>query len=281
MIDIASIARNLRFLEEEGIWISKDKSEISYPADGHDNYFKIEERSIWFRHRNDCIIETFKRFPPGGTVYDIGGGNGHVSCALKNNGYHTVLVEPGIKGAHNAKTRGLDPVICSSLESAGFYEGTMPAIGLFDVLEHIEDDEDFLTKTRTLLVPNGRLYITVPAYQTLWSKEDYLAGHYRRYRLKELIDKLKISGYEIDYATYFFMLLAIPILFFRTIPSKLMLYDKKDPLKAGGEYKKRAGITGILLDTYLRYEISMLRKSYMLFGASCLIVARAKNQFIE
>jgi SAM-dependent methyltransferase len=275
MTDIASITRDLRFLEEEGIWISADHPDISYPSGGHDTYFEIEERSFWFKHRNDCIVEIFKRFPPGGAIYDIGGGNGYVSCALKNNGYHTVLVEPGVKGAHNAKARGLDPVICSSIEGAGFFEGTMPAIGLFDVLEHIEDDVDFLKKIRPLLVPGGRLYISVPSYRALWSKEDDFAGHHRRYRLKELTTKLKACGYEIDHATYFFMLLMLPILFFRTIPDKMASYDKKYRPKAEDEHKDLAGISGMLLDTYLKCEIALLKKSYMPFGASCLIVVRS------
>jgi len=106
-------------------------------------------------------------------------------AAIKNAGLPTVVIEPGLQGAMNAHRKGLNPVICSSLEDAGFKTHLIPAVGLFDILEHIEDDIGFLTTIKTLLVPNGKLYITVPAYNFLRSVEDNYAGHYRRYTLKE------------------------------------------------------------------------------------------------
>ena len=42
------------------------------------------------------------------------GGNGFVSLALQKEGYKTVLVEPGISGTQNAKSRGLKRIIYSA-----------------------------------------------------------------------------------------------------------------------------------------------------------------------
>lgn len=135
MIPIGKIATNLE-PRGDGVWIAKDQTEISYPDDGNQICLEIEEFSYWFKHRNDCIVEAMRRFPPAGTILDLGGGNGFVSLAIKNAGMEPLMVEPGWRGIKNARSRGLTPVICSALQDAGFKPNTVPAAGLFDVLEH-------------------------------------------------------------------------------------------------------------------------------------------------
>lgn len=53
---------------------------------------------------------------------------------------------------------------------------------MFDVLEHIADSGPPSDEIPRVLVPGGRLAVTVPAMPLLWSQTDALAGHYRRYR---------------------------------------------------------------------------------------------------
>jgi hypothetical protein len=96
MPDIHDIAPTLK-KADNGIWYSPEESSISYPADGNDSCFSVEDRSFWFKHRNACIAGMVSAFPPGdrGPIYDIGGGNGFVSLGLANAGFDVVLVEPG------------------------------------------------------------------------------------------------------------------------------------------------------------------------------------------
>ncbi len=56
-------------------------------------------------------------------------------------------------------------------------------IGMFDVLEHIEDDQGILQKLRGNLTDNGSIVLTVPAYPSLWSDFDVRAHHQRRYTI--------------------------------------------------------------------------------------------------
>lgn len=276
MIEVSRTAKNLTVLEED-IWISKELPVISYPDNGNDDYFNIEERSFWFKHRNDCIIEVLKRYPPPGTIYDVGGGNGFVTLALKNNGFDAMLVEPCIAGARNAKSRGLRPILCSTLEDAGFLNDSIPAIGIFDVLEHISDDIGYFKIINRLLIPGGRLYITVPAYNILWSNKDDLAGHYRRYTIRELTDKLERSGFDVEYQTYFFMPLILPILLLRSIPSRLGLNKKSDPEKNKMEHGARLKMIRSIIDMLMERELDRIKHGTIKLGTSCLIVAKAKK----
>ena len=64
----------------DGVWFTKTSSEnaLSYPSDGNDQCFRVEDSSYWFGHRNTCIVELVRQFPPNGLIFDIGGGNGFV-----------------------------------------------------------------------------------------------------------------------------------------------------------------------------------------------------------
>lgn len=83
------------------------------------------------------------------------------------------------------------------------FEKNFDLICMLDVLEHIDNDLLALKSLRKKLNQNGRLLITVPAYQFMWSQHDVVHHHKRRYLKKQLIETLKQSGYKILYTTYF------------------------------------------------------------------------------
>ncbi|MBN2729579.1 MAG: hypothetical protein JXR53_10180, partial [Bacteroidales bacterium] len=148
---IEDVADNI-YLKND-IWFSKKNSNISYPKVWNSNCFQIELDSFWFNHRNNCIIEAVKLYSPNETFFDIGGGNGFVAKGLQENDIQCVLIEPGIEGALNAKERGLKNIICSTFEDAGIKTNTVKAIGLFDVVEHKEEDALFLKSIHSILIP--------------------------------------------------------------------------------------------------------------------------------
>jgi len=261
-------------IEKEGILFNKKTGEISYPLDGNNACFNIEDESWWFKHRNNCIINLAKKYVKDNLILDIGGGNGYVSKGLQDNGIQSCLIEPGVQGCLNAKKRGLTDIVCSDFENLDLDDNSVSAVGIFDVIEHIEDDLTFLKKINKILIENGNLILTVPAYKILWSNEDSEAGHYRRYTIKELKNKLNESGFKIVYSTYIFSFLILPIFLFRTIPSILKI--KKNTLKqAKKEHSvNEKSITNKLLNILLNNEITKINKNKTIpFGGSCLIAA--------
>lgn len=216
-MNVGEIATNVA-QGEDGIWYSRLRSSVSYPESGNDTCFELEDSSFWFNHRNRCIVELLNRFPPNGLFFDIGGGNGCVSLAIQNAHWPVALLESGTHGAKNARLRRIDTIISSTFEDAGFMEGTMPAAGTFDVLEHVPDDLGFLQLLTRSLRKGGRLYLTVPALGGLWSTED---DHYRRYTCEKLRRVIKQAGLELDYLTYFFTFLPLPIFLLRSLPHRL------------------------------------------------------------
>ena len=277
MIDIRSISTNL-VPGREGYWLSSQQSQYSYPELGNEIFREFEEKSIWFQHRNKCILELVKAYPPAGTIFDIGGGNGFVSRSLLNAGLDVALVEPGRAGVKNAIERGVPIVICSTLEDAGFKDHVLPSVGLFDTLEHIKDDVAFLKTIRRLLLPGGRLYLTTPAHQMLWSADDVFAGHYRRYSTASLSATLREAGFSVLFSTYIFSFLPVPIFLVRTVSSKLGLRssDRIDKVDQERHHVFPGRLGSRVLNPVLVWELGKLkRRSKIPIGTSCLVVAQA------
>jgi 2-polyprenyl-3-methyl-5-hydroxy-6-metoxy-1,4-benzoquinol methylase len=185
------------------------------------------------------------------------------------------LLEPGISGILNAKKRGLKKIICVNFNEIDLYPNSIPAIGIFDVLEHIEDDVEFLEKIQKCLIIGGRLYITVPTYSWLWSDEDNKAGHFRRYTINLLKSKIKQIGLEIEYSTYIFSILPAPIFLFRVLTCKLKLKQNESQKRTKNEHKKRKGLTGNILQKIWNSELKAISiQKSIPFGGSCLLVAK-------
>lgn len=279
MLRVNEISTGLT-LGQDGIWYSAIQDSISYPTDGNQNCLAVEESSFWFEHRNKCIASLVGRFPPvgGGTILDIGGGNGFVSRGLIECGFDAALVEPGPAGAKNAKSRGISTVICATTKSAKFHPNSISAVGLFDVVEHIEDENEFLRSIHKILKHEGRVYLTVPSYQFLWSLDDQEAGHFRRYSISQIRTVLESVGFQIEYSTYIFRILSIAILFFRTLPFRLGFKRSarsKPREKERADHSPRQGLIGRAVTHFLGNEVSNLERGLkMHFGGSCLVVAR-------
>lgn len=216
-VDIAMISDGLTE-SEPGFWVGPERDGLHYDSARSLHWREAEDGSGWHRHRAAVVADVVGAYPPGGPILDVGGGNGFVSRALTEAGMPAVLVEPVNEAVRTAYDRGLRPVVCSTLEAARFRPGTLPAVGMFDVLEHLDDDLGYLRLLRTLLAPGGRLYITVPKHQFLWSAHDVEAGHQRRYSTKALLGVVRRAGYEVEYHTSFFSVLVAPMVVRRFVP---------------------------------------------------------------
>ena len=256
---------------EDGIWRTPGNSAVSYPEGGHDTCFGVEDTSFWFAHRNRCIAAVASRFPPppGLPVVDVGGGNGYVARMLHGMGHRTILVEPGESGVRNARARGLPELVQASTDDLDFVPGSVGAIGLFDVVEHIPDDAAAIRSFHRLLAPQGRIYATVPAHAWLWSSADDHAGHQRRYTKRGIANLFSECGFEPAFVSYYFWPLPAPMLAKRVLLER-MVGKRNQAVRAKSEH----GAAGRWIDRLLSWEESRLRQgSTIPMGASCIVVA--------
>lgn len=261
--------------DSNSIWISESSNSVSYPEEGNKSLLEIEEKSFWFHHRNNVIKTIIERYPFKSNFADIGGGNGFQARFIANNFQNSEVffLEPGYEGCLNAKTRGLKHVYNVPFQKFDFMQNNVGAVGLFDVLEHIEDDVNFLLELKKKLPKGSLIYMTVPAHNYLWSDADDYGGHFRRYNLemiKELSAKAKL---ELIFSTYFFFY-APPITYFlKHLPYKLRgKRDNKDILDSEIEQLSPSRIVTSIFSALHNYELKRLHNGTMMNGGSCFAV---------
>jgi SAM-dependent methyltransferase len=275
--EILRAAHGLRQIDA-AMWAAEGETATAFSAEMHDHCCALEDASFWFRHRSACILSAVRRFPPGGVVLDVGAGNGVVTAALRAAGHHALALEPGPEGAQNALRRGLAPVVRATLTQAGFDRGSVAAIGMFDVLEHLDDPSETLAQVAAALMPGGLLYLTVPAYPLLWSQEDVAAGHHRRYTVSTVAAALRDAGLEVAWASYFFAPLPLAIFARRTLP-RLLGRPPRHAHDAANDHTTHPSFARRALELVLKAEVAALDAGKTIpFGASILAVARARAQ---
>ena len=75
-------------------------------------------------------------------------------------------------------------------------------VTLLDVLEHQEDDVQFIGGLVAKMEPGSLLLLTVPALPKLWSPWDEALGHFRRYTRSSLLERLNglpLTTIEVSY----------------------------------------------------------------------------------
>lgn len=130
-------------------------------------------------------------------VVDFGAGSGTLTNYLKETGLNVACVELDDDLRKVLKKRGFE-----AYRSLNELKTKPDAIYTLNVLEHIKNDRLALHEIFRNLPPGGKLYAYVPAYNLLFSEMDRLVGHYRRYRLSELEEKLIKTGFEIVNSRY-------------------------------------------------------------------------------
>lgn len=268
LVDLEAISGGLTEAEP-GFWVGPETVGLHYDSARSLHWREAEDDSGWHRHRAGVVADTVRAFPAGGTVFDVGGGNGYLCRALVEAGVPAVLVEPVDEAVRTAYERGLRPVVCSTVEAADFAPGSLPAVAMFDVLEHVEDDVAQLRCLHDLLVPGGRLYLTAPKHPVLWSAHDDEAGHQRRYTTRSLLEVVGEAGFQVEYHTSFFSAL-VPAMAARRVLQRRPRPDApgvSDPTAGGGLLARG-------IDRLLAHERSSLRRHPRHMGTSILVVAR-------
>lgn len=166
----------------------------------------VQQTHWWFAARRDILSAVIDglELPPGRpSVLEIGCGPGGNLAMLARHGELSAMeYAPDARAA--AANLGLCPVEAGGLpEPVPFADGSFDLICLLDVLEHVEQDDVALIRIARLLKPGGRILITVPAYQWLWSDHDVDHEHHRRYTAARLRRRAEQAGLLVHRAGYF------------------------------------------------------------------------------
>lgn len=190
----------------------------------------LESENFWFRARNGLIVDVLRRyFPATTTMLEIGCGTGFVLEGIAKEMPHVALTgsEIFIEGLTFAKIRVEEAILLQMDARHIPFREEFDVIGAFDVLEHIHEDERVLSEMWRSVRRGGGVIVTVPQHPFLWSAQDQIACHVRRYRRGEMEHKLIKAGFQIEMSTSFVSLL-LPLLAFSRLTKGPVSKDR-DP----------------------------------------------------
>jgi SAM-dependent methyltransferase len=248
------------------------KNNDGFAAEYFPKLAKLEQGHFWFESRNRLLVWAFQRHIPNASSFlEIGCGTGFVLAAVRR-------CFPQMRLSGSEMFSAALPFAASRLPGTTLFqmdarvipfESEFDAIGAFDVLEHIVEDETVLREMHRALQPGGSIVLTVPQHPLLWSAVDEYSYHKRRYTRPELAGKVRAAGFEIQFVTSFVSVL-MPLLLLSRLRRKRYTTDF-DPY---AEFKIGNGVNRILTKA-LEWEQSVIRHGVSLpFGGSLLVVAR-------
>lgn len=242
-----------------------------------EHYFKelaeLEAGNFWFRSRNKLILWALHKYSPEMKSFlEIGCGTGFVISAISEQFPEAKLsgseyLEAGLVYARQ-RLPGAEFTQMDARHIS--YESELDAIGAFDVLEHIEEDEAVLPQICKALKPGGIVFITVPQHRWLWSVVDKYACHVRRYAANELHKKICKAGFEIIRSTSFVCTL-LPAMYL----SRLLKQNEMDVSMDAMAELRINPILNKIFEWFLYFELTLIRVGVSLpMGGSRLLVAR-------
>lgn len=163
-----------------------------------------EDYHWWFASRTralKAILDYLLPKKPDFRLLDVGCGAGNMIHHLSHYGQVKGLeIDP--RPVKMARQRGYDVHQFDATQPMPFDNNSFDAVTALDVIEHNQDDLAILADSYRVLKPGGHIVITVPALMWLWSHNDDINAHVRRYTATELKQKLTLSGFMVRRVTY-------------------------------------------------------------------------------
>jgi ubiquinone/menaquinone biosynthesis C-methylase UbiE len=221
---------------------------------------EAEKNHFWFQIRNKCIFDRIYKFaPPPAKLLEVGCGTGNVSSFLAIKGYQVTGCEffpeaLQLSWPDHVKVQG-------DANNLAFQDNSFDIVGLFDVIEHFQNDVRILKESVRVLKKNGIIAVTVPAGEELWSDFDTASCHKRRYTregLKHILLQARLKPFRID---YMFMSLYFPMKYLRRKGAQNKDYFRINP------------IMNALLKGVCDFERIISKSISLPFGTSIMAIA--------
>lgn len=246
-------------------------------------YYYLERNNWWFQARLKILELIIKKYNENYKcplrILNVGVATGATSEMLQNYGEVT-SIEFDKDCCAFLKAFTNVSVVHGSVLDLPFEENSFDLVCCFDVIEHVANDKKAIQELNRVCAADGHIFITVPAFQLLWSNHDVINHHFRRYVSDEVKKMFCTLPLTLVYATYFNFFLFVPIAIFR-ISTKLLNILLKENNK-GSDFDYKFGFLQTIFYKILYSEsYFMLRGISFPFGISFMCLYKKESTFIN
>ena len=205
-------------------------------------------------------------------LLDIGCGTGTNLETLQDYGtVHGMDVSP-IALSH-CRDRGIDRICRGDAAHLPFRDNLFDIVIGVDVLEHLEDDDAALREIHRVCRPRAILIAIVPAFRFLWSHRDEQHHHKRRYRIRQLRERMTRGGFTVNRMTYVNLFLLPPLFL-------LARLERLTPrrLNRNASFGLLPALLNRPLGWLMQLEAAWLRYADLPIGTSVACVAKSRDE---
>lgn len=246
--------------------------------DYYEKFYAYERNHWYFINRSRIIKNNLQRFVNTQNplrILNVGVATGATSEMLALFG-EVVSVEYDKECAEFASKVLNKKVHNNSVTELPFKDSTFDLVCAFDVIEHVDDHRTAIMEMNRVCKSGGNIYLTVPAFMSLWSDHDVINHHKRRYRLREIQNLFESHRGQELYVGYFNSLLFLPIFIVRQLinfsSNRRNTRDKRsdfEVLKGGTAFGK---IINTILGFIFSLEVPYLKHFRFPFGVSLMFL---------
>ena len=178
----------------------------------------------YYRSKFNALLDILKPIPVT-DILDVGAGSGIFSKMMIRAGKceHAICLDPAYPNDKVETYHGRSIRFVRSIDRVN-----QSLVLMMDVLEHVEDDVSLIRQYMESMPLGGKILITVPAFNFLWSGHDVFLGHRRRYTLLSLKKCLQAADLSILRSRFFFGAL-FPVVFLMRLAGR---WQKEHGIKA-------------------------------------------------
>lgn len=229
--------------------------------------YELEKSHWWHKAKRLIVSEYINKYFKSNNlrILDVGCGTGENIDFFSEKG-QVYGIDNSKDAIAYCRSRGIKKIKLASAYQTGYPNNSFDVIFLLDVLEHV-DEKKILEELSRILMVNGKIFITVPAYMFLWSNWDKIHHHKRRYTINNLKKVLKTNRFTINKISYMYSFVILPLLLVRIIKSKIMKNSYTSDFKINTRM-----LNGLLL-AIVAIERVLIRYNLIKFGTSIFCVA--------
>lgn len=238
-----------------------------------------EDEHWWFRSRtlmiNIFIQQTLSQTTDL-SILDIGCGAGNMIHHLSHYG-QVKGIDVDSRPVTQARLRGYDVDQFDATQPYPFDDHSFDLVTVFDIIEHVKADRAILEEAHRVLKPGGYIIITVPAFMFLWSNNDVINAHQRRYTIGELKTKLNQANFRLiraSYNNFFIFPLAAPLIMLRRGNEPELASHHLDEDEYQVEMEPASPMVNKILTIVGQVEAGLARVVNLPFGTSMIAVGQ-------
>lgn len=272
--------------DEEDLTPSSERKRIKamakqepLPAREYEIMFEVEDSYWWYEGIREIAREVLKSHLPKKDrlkILDAGCGTGGNLKTLQQFGV-VYGIEVSKVASEFLKKRAFNRFAVACVEQMPFRDSEFELLTTFYVNEYVQQDFPAFQEYFRVLKPGGFLYVAEVAFESLRAEHDLAVGIIRRYRKRELNEKLKAVGFEIARSSYYNTFLFPPIFLLRQ--ARKILFPPSSAEEAKSDFRLAPRFLHGLFKKTLFWEASILKHINLPFGVSVFTLARKPSSW--